>query len=134
MLVGPQLFCSGGARPPHLPPGLCEDLSLVCVFVVSREEGWKERSTSAGLPGWLVDMGGDAGQCWGKGVQPGGGSAGAGGEAEPERAAGLLEDWEGPESSGEETNPTQRKQERWAFKMGGGGLGDWDRHIHASNR
>lgn len=103
MLVGPQLLCSGGARPPHLPPGLCEDLSLVCVFVVSREEGWKERSTSTGLPGWLVDTGGDAGQCGGKGVQPGvqpgRGGAGAGGEAEPERAAGLLEDWDGPESS-----------------------------------
>ena len=43
-------------------PGLCKDLSLFCVFVVSREEGWKERSTSAGLPGQLVDVGDDAGQ------------------------------------------------------------------------
>ena len=32
-------------------------------------------------------------------MQPGRGGAGAGGEAEPERAAGLLEDWDGPESS-----------------------------------
>ena len=137
MLVGPQLLCSGGHGPLTSPQASARtSLWFACLWFPGKRVGRKGLPPQDSQAGWLtreVMLGSVGGRECSPECSLEEGVRGPEGRLSRK---GLLASWRtGTGQKAHEKNQhTQRKQERCEFTIGGGRLGDWDRHVHASNR